>query len=98
MCDEADDACVDCLGDGDCDDGLFCNGAEVCDVSGSCQPGTPPVLDDGVDCTEDSCDEANDTVLHSPDDAICNDGFFCNGVDSVASTWPPLSRARNTTW
>ena len=33
-----------------CDDGDFCNGAEVCNATGSCDPGTPPVCDDGLFC------------------------------------------------
>ena len=40
------------------DDGVFCNDAEVCDPVLDCQPGTPVVIDDGVACTDDSCDEA----------------------------------------
>ncbi len=40
----------ECTVDADCDDGLFCNGAETCNA-GSCQAGTAPVCDDGVACT-----------------------------------------------
>jgi len=32
-----------------CDDGEFCNGAEICDASLGCQPGVPPPV-----CTEDT--------------------------------------------
>jgi len=64
-----------------CDDGLFCNGAESCQA-GFCLPGDPPVIDDGVACTVDSCDEAADTIRHTPDDALCSDGLFCNGVET----------------
>ncbi len=49
-------ACVDaCVDDADCDDGLFCNGAEVC-VDNACVAGTDPC--GGLDCDEttDSCD------------------------------------------
>ena len=70
-----------CLVDGDCDDGLFCNGAETCSA-GSCQPGTPPSVDDGVSCTVDSCDEATDTILNTPDDAPCDNGLFCDGAET----------------
>ncbi|MFQ5494234.1 MAG: cohesin domain-containing protein, partial [Phycisphaerae bacterium] len=42
-----------------CDDGLFCNGAETFSA-GLCQPGTDP-CDDGVVCTDDTCNEALDT-------------------------------------
>jgi len=50
-----------CSVDGDCDDGLWCNGAETCDTQGNCQPGggnpcAPPLLcDEGTD----SCDACN---------------------------------------
>ena len=45
-----------CSSDADCDDGLFCNGAETCDTgTGECLPGTPVDCDDGVGCTVDAC-------------------------------------------
>ncbi|MEE8526097.1 MAG: S8 family serine peptidase, partial [Thermoanaerobaculia bacterium] len=40
-----------CGDDSDCDDGVFCNGAEVCDA-GSCQPGVDPCP--GQVCAEES--------------------------------------------
>ncbi len=67
-------ATPDCLGDGDCDDGVFCNGAETCQ-GGVCQAGTPPTTDDGVGCTDDSCDEANDVVVNAANNANC---VFCD--------------------
>jgi hypothetical protein len=39
-----------------CADDDVCNGAETCDGSGVCQPGTPLVVDDGNPCTGDACD------------------------------------------
>ena len=50
-----------CTVDADCNDGLFCNGDETCDVgSGTCQPGSNP-------CTRDqTCDEVHDEC----DDAV----------------------------
>ena len=36
-----------CYTDQDCQDGNFCNGAEVC-IAGRCLPGTPPVCGDGT--------------------------------------------------
>jgi len=65
-----------------CDDGLFCNGPEVCDMVAGCQPGFPPILDDGIGCTVDACDEDEDQVVHTPDDTVCNDGKVCNGVET----------------
>lgn len=42
-----------CGGDADCDDGIFCNGAETC-VTAACAVGTKPCLEEG------RCDEALD--------------------------------------
>ncbi|RME36399.1 MAG: hypothetical protein D6788_11660, partial [Planctomycetota bacterium] len=50
--------CADCFTDADCDDGLFCNGAETC-VGGSCQAGSDP-------CPGQTCDEVNDTCVSGP--------------------------------
>jgi CxxC motif-containing protein (DUF1111 family) len=80
LCDEGSDACVECLDAGDCDNGVFCDGAEVC-VGGSCQPGTPVDCDDGVDCTVDSCSEGPG-CQNTPDDGLCDDGLFCNGSET----------------
>ncbi len=60
-----------------CGDGEFCNGDETCDGVGDCQPGTPPDSDDGVSCTDDSCDEVNDIVVNDPDDLDCDDLNVC---------------------
>ena len=65
-----------CSVDGDCDDGLFCNGAETCSA-GTCQPGTPITCpDDGIGCTADACDEATDACVSTPDDGLCQNGLF----------------------
>ena len=62
----------------DCDDGAYCNGIETCDsLTGDCLPGPAPIVDDGVSCTSDSCDEVDDEVHHLPDDAQCNDSNPC---------------------
>ena len=65
----------------DCDDGLFCNGAETC-RAGACRPGSDP-CDDGLDCSEDFCDEATDRCRSVPLDRD-GDGFGdadCGGDD-----------------
>ncbi len=90
--DDADDlvfavasAAPGCTVDADCDNGLYCDGAETCNA-GSCQAGALP-CDDGVNCTVDSCDEANDTCSSAPDDSICDNGLYCDGnetCDAVA--------------
>ena len=79
-----------------CADPLFCNGDETCDTLADCQPGTPPP-GDGVVCTDDVCDEVNDVVVSTPNDANCDNGLWCDGVetcdavlDCQAGTAPPL--------
>src|SRR5688572_29304037 len=55
-----------CTSDAECGDGLFCNGAEVCGVSG-CTSGAAP-------CAA-SCDEATDTCSGCADPDVDRDGF-----------------------
>ncbi len=81
-CNEGQDSCTNTPNAGNCDDGAFCNGTEICDATNDCQAGTAPVIDDGVGCTNDSCDEANDVVINVTDNASCDDGQFCNGVET----------------
>ena len=64
-----------------CDDGLFCNSGETCSA-GACGGGVPTICADGVDCTVDVCNEANDSCDFLVDHAACDDGLFCNGVES----------------
>ncbi|MCO6439031.1 MAG: S8 family serine peptidase [Phycisphaerae bacterium] len=81
-CNEGTDSCDHAPNHGLCDDGLFCNGAEVCSVSLDCQPGTAVDCDDGVGCTDDSCNEGTDSCDNVPNDANCpDDGLFCNGTE-----------------
>lgn len=84
---------VECLVDADCDDAAFCNGSETCSA-GVCQPGTAPVLDDAVACTDDSCDETGDVVVHTPNDAHCDNALFCDGTetcDAVSDCQPGIA-------
>jgi hypothetical protein len=81
-CDEAADACDFAPDDAACSDGVFCTGTEVCDPLLGCQPGTPPSCDDGVSCTVDSCDAVSDACGHVADDALCDDGLFCDGIET----------------
>jgi hypothetical protein len=85
-CDEDADACTHGPDDALCDDGAWCNGAETCDPQDGCLAGTPPDCDDGVSCTIDACDEAADACTHGPDDALCDDGAWCNGAETCDPT------------
>lgn len=74
-----------CAADAECDDGLFCNGVETC-VGQGCSSGTPVLCSDGVSCTTDVCDEATDTCVAPPNDALCSDLSVCNGVETCGPT------------
>ena len=76
-CDDDSDQIIHAPADALCDDQLFCNGPEWCHAEDGCLPGPEPVLDDGVGCTVDSCDDDADTVVHEPDDNACNDNVEC---------------------
>src|SRR5262245_37968860 len=73
-----------CSGDGECDDGLFCNGMETCVVD-TCQPGVAPdcsPLDST--CTNGVCNEAADACQAQPANqgGSCDDGLFCTVGDA----------------
>ncbi len=58
-------AAAGCTGNAQCDDGIYCNGAETCNI-GTGQPGTAIVCNDGIACTTDSCNEATDNCDYIP--------------------------------
>lgn len=66
------------------DDGLFCNGVDIC-AGGFVVTGSPPNCDDSNPCTNDSCDETNDVCANVANDANNpSDGLFCNGVETCS--------------
>ena len=84
ICDSVD-GCIPappCEVDGDCDDGVFCNGIETCDVVFGCLAGDAPACADGVDCTLDRCDVPSDGCANDAEDAACDDGQICNGAET----------------
>lgn len=52
-----------------CDNGVFCDGVEVCDQKLDCGPGVPPSCTDANVCTIDVCVEASQICEHAPRDA-----------------------------
>jgi len=69
-----------CASDADCDDDVFCNGAEVCDPVLDCQPGVPVECDDDMFCNgAEFCDPLLGCQPGVP--VECDDGMFCNGVE-----------------
>ncbi len=69
---------VPCTDDSDCSDGLYCNGEETCDASGTCIGGAPVDCDDGVACTADACDEDSRTCTSTPDHTQCAPDEVCD--------------------
>jgi len=73
QCDPADGMCVECLSNDDCaDDGMFCNGMEVCGEDNTCGSTGDPCMEGEV------CDEDTD-MCGEPcvDDTDCDDGNAC---------------------
>ncbi len=54
-----------CYEAADCNDGVFCNGAEICSRT-RCRAGVPPVCDDGDPCTSDFCNAFFDRCQFKP--------------------------------
>ncbi len=65
-----------CTNDFQCNDGLSCNGAEVC-LQGRCAPGPALACNDNVVCTVDQCVEGRGCVF-SPDNSRCFAPAFCD--------------------
>jgi hypothetical protein len=56
---------------------LVCNGVETCDETLGCQSGTSLLVDDGIDCTVDTCAEPG-IVVSTPDESLCTSGWICS--------------------
>ncbi|MCB1034607.1 MAG: hypothetical protein KDD47_12320 [Acidobacteria bacterium] len=83
VADSQNDSCVpECTLDSECDDGLFCNGAETCN-GGSCQAGSDP-------CPGQGCDESGDACvpLLCDDDGVCESGEDCGNCPGDCPTFP----------
>ena len=78
MTDDAGTDAPGCTSAAECDDGMYCNGAESCEA-GSCQAGTPP-CPAGTTCDEASSSCAGD--CDTPDaDGDGADAIACGGDD-----------------
>jgi len=68
-----------------CDDGLYCNGLETCDITTGCVLGLPP-QEDNNPCTSDSCYEASEGVPSSKNCIASTEGTLCNAPDFASQT------------
>ena len=64
-----------CAEDAECDDGIFCNGVEICSFSGDCLSGQDP-------CPGETCDENSDVCVPCDGDGICEQGEDCTNCSS----------------
>ena len=85
-CNEQTRSCDNLPDDGVCLDQQWCNGNEYCNEDFGCLSGTAPDCIDGVGCTADSCDEAGDRCLNTPDDGLCDNGDWCDGAETCHRT------------
>ncbi len=105
FCNGTTGLCVPCLTNAHCDDGLVCNGTEVC-VGNTCRPGVAPCVllacDEATDmcvaCVSDAdctparpfCESVSGFCLQCLTDANCADGLLCNGTETcVANACQP---------
>ena len=89
-CSEAAGGCAVTTDDTVCSDGVFCNGEERCDATAGCGAGVAPTCADAIGCTNGRCDATTDACVQDPDNAFCQDGLVCNGVEhcDVTGTTP----------
>ena len=76
-CDEETGLPIHTPDDSVCLNDDWCDGVEICDVEQGCIAENVPVIDDGIDCTEDSCDEETDQVVNALRDDLCADDWSC---------------------
>jgi len=72
-----------CTSSAECDDGLICNGSEICDTNQTCQPGTPPTC--GLGNAEPQCNVAE---CIEPTGCVVTpliDGFGCLDDDACTA-------------
>jgi hypothetical protein len=74
-CNETADNCFDPVSTPCTDDGLFCNGTEICDGAGTCAGGGDP-CSGGPECA-DNCNEGADNCFETSGTACAADGNVC---------------------
>jgi hypothetical protein len=79
LCQEPSGTCAHFPQDAACDDGLLCDGVEVCNPTLGCQPGPAYVCPgDGIACTAEVCNPAIDTCVSVPHNDLCGCGQTCD--------------------
>jgi hypothetical protein len=101
LCDLALERCRHFTNDDLCDDGVYCNGTEVCAVALGCRAAAVPTCSDEDTCTIDTCIEATQSCRHAPRDADADGdpvracgGGDCRDDDALVSS-EALERCAN---
>ncbi len=83
VCDEKIRRCAHVPDDAACDNGVYCDGPEVCDVTLGCQRGRVVSCSDDSVCSIDTCVEETQSCKHEPRDADGDGdpGLSCRGTD-----------------
>ncbi|MBI5506252.1 MAG: hypothetical protein HY899_15760 [Deltaproteobacteria bacterium] len=76
-CSNAQAACLHAPDAAACDDGVFCNGEELCSTVAGCVAGAARDCSDALACSIDTCNEDAAACQHAGDDAACEDGDEC---------------------
>lgn len=79
--DREEDTGRPCKVHADCNDGLFCNGVELCGENNRCLPGSSPCTE-GVSCADVSCDEERNQCNYVANNSRCSDNNACNGIET----------------
>src|SRR5579871_6632448 len=82
-----------CVHNTDCQSSTLCSptGGFAC-MGGFCVPtGKPMSCDDGVPCTDDSCDAATNMCVHTPTDSNCPAGEYCDSTLNCVQTLPCMA-------
>ncbi|HEX3850940.1 MAG TPA: putative metal-binding motif-containing protein [Polyangiaceae bacterium] len=93
-CDVALQRCRHTPDDSKCDNGVYCDGAEVCDPKLGCGAGAPVSCADSDPCTIDTCVEKTHSCSRAPRDADgdgdpvwnCPGGGDCDDTDPTVSS------------
>jgi len=78
-CSEDDDLCEYVNNTAPCDDGIFCNGADICQ-EGACSDHSGMNCDDSDICTVDSCNESQKLCEHVVDSGQCPPSAIATGA------------------
>lgn len=85
ICDPGSTECVFQPTAGPCDDLNPCTVNDYCGSEGNCLAGVQKNCDDGLVCTDDSCDPGTGNCIHTSNFAPCEDGDPCTINDKCAN-------------